>query len=795
MFFRFRPDSSDPFEPSGKKITRLIGSLLVVTSVYAVSGAALAEEDEDSVSTLPGAPVSSSGATTTSGTPTETPSSILTEDQFEPFEGNLEDKDKSEEPKKTESKSGSSGTNGNGNGKSALLGVGVSEMIPTEFVIESDQYGTGKYRRYIGYHVDDKGNETKSGKLVQEILVDRDDANEIDKLPKLAIPMNQEPEGLQVTGFVAVKMWLSTVLTKYNGCVTKPKKTRNTTEWIKRDYEDENSVNDCALSFRLTVDNKAPGKLVPHKSSMFLSGQLCRYPEGNTEFNSEMDDAECVDLPVKSVPKQDRMFLSERDERLRAVKSVLLAQEVLAQEKAWAVTKTIKDKTGYGVEDSKHADLGKVFDMFSLFIDELSSLSSTAYDWQIDAEYLGAVSKTSAREVIRVKDLRFNRTALEAFLKSYQEKGGFTASSGGNVKSAGVEVTTTEMRVPAYDEETGEEAGEAVAYVFKLESNKGMSFEHENGEKIELLDNSKMSPLGKMSVKVREVQARLNRCQAARLDALGRCKKLEDEKARLTQDLEAKKTALENAKALLAKTTAELEGQIQTLTDKLDQTRSDEEMEAVEDERRSNRIAMGNLEATHANEIKELELKHNLTVSDAQAEYQVKINQLNIKLTEVRQDAKLSDTKAGRLEKLQKKLEEKVSRLEKDLKDAEEELNGRVTDAKNAYWDQIQALKKENTRLEIESDNKGTKLREAGKDKQQALREERLKHQAQLENLRGTLAESMAKVHLALKEIYDKRGSFSDAEDPSNYVLPSFDVVNDADGRPKPAFTSFQKKK
>ena len=290
-------------------------------------------------------------------------------------------------------------------------------------------------------------------------------------------------------------MWLSTVLTTYDGCMTKPKVTNDTRDWIKPDFEHETARKNCALSFRLTLDTHAPGKLAPHKSKVFLKGELCRYPEGNTEFNSEIDDAECVEVSTIPVSKKERLFLSEPDERLRAVKSILLTQ---ALTEAGFGTK-LKEFTGYESEASKVSSVGEVSDMFSMFIRELSMLSATAYNWQINAEYLGEVSETSYQEVLKIKGLRYNEDTLKTFLSPFAKTGGFNEKTSANLNSAGMESTVSEMRVE--DDESGEDQ---VAYLFKLESNKGMSFEHENGEVIRLLDNSKRSPLGKKSVKTKK---------------------------------------------------------------------------------------------------------------------------------------------------------------------------------------------------------------------------------------------------------------------------------------------------
>ena len=772
MFFRFRPDSPDLFEPAGNKLTCLLGSLFITAAICSVTGSVIAAEGDDSQEAVALGTIDPK---------------VLSEDQFKSFsdeqplassqDGKSAEKNKGEEQK-------AEGANGQNGAGTSLLGVGVSEMMPTEFYIESDQYGTGQYRRYIGYIEDEDGTRKKSGKLVQEILVSRDDADAIEKLPKLRV--DKVPQGLQVTGFVAVKMWLSVVLTTYKGCIKKPKMTRDTWDWAPVEYEHESSRNDCALSFRLTVDTNAPGQMRPHKSKVFLTGELCRYPEGNTQFSSEKDDAECVTLPTVTVSKKERLFLSEADEKLRAVRSILIAQAM--QNKG--VASFLQSINPWAAED-KTPDLGDSIDLFSKFVGQLSSMSDTAYNWQIDPEYLGDLEGATFHEVIT--GVRYDDVKLKAFLAPYEKEGGFKASVAANYQSAGLESTVSEMRVA--DEESEAEDAEKVAYVFKLESKKGMSFEHEeSGELIQLLDNSELSPMGRKNIQLREVQAKLNRCQVQRIDAESRCKELEDEKASLVKQLENAEKRFTATKKLLDEKVEGLKSRLSLLEGQRDLERSAEEMDVVQEERDKHRIAIDDLKAKHEIAINGAKRSHELELSDAKAEYQGRINKISQDLTNARKDAKTSEAAASRLEKSERKLGAKVTKLEKELKEAEDELNDRVSDANKAYRDQVQALKKENAKLEMKSESKGLQLRDSEKAKQQALREQGLRYQADLENLRGTLAGDMAEIRALIKDLWDARGFRSDVEDPTHYLMPSFEVVNDANGRPRPAVTRYSKR-
>ena len=751
MFFRFQLDSPNLSESSGNKLTSLLGSFFVSVAICSAASTAIAAgEGED----------------------------ILPQEQFQAFSDDSAPIVDESDNGKGKSHS-SNGQNGDGASTTSLLGVGASEMMPTEFYIESDQYGTGQYRRYIGYTESDDGTKKKSGKLIQEILVTRDDADALEKLPHLNV--GRVPEGLQVTGFVAVKMWLSVVLTKYDACLKKPKMTNSTWEWASVDYEHESSRNDCALSFRLTANTSAPGQMLAHKSKVFLTGELCRYPEGNTQFSSKKDDAECITMPTVTVSKKERLFLSETDEKLRAVRSVLIAQIV----KNKGLASYLYSLNPFSAED-KTPELGDSIDMFSKFVSQLSSMSDTAYNWQMDPEYLGELEGAMFNEVIT--GVHPNPTKLANFLKSYGDAG-FKADSRGNLQSAGIESSVSEMHV--MDDET---EAEKVAFTFKLESKKGMSFSHENGELIQLLDNSELSPMGKKNIQLREVQSKLNRCQVQRIDAEARCKKLTDEKDLLVTELENERQHFAESKKLLNEKIEGLTNTLNLLEGQRDLARSTEEMDAVQEERDKHRTAMDDLKAEHGIAIKKLEQNRDLTISDAEADHKVKTNKINVDLTNAKKDVQIAEAKADRLEKSETKLQKKVTKLEKDLKDAEDELNDRVNGANKAYRDQIQELKKENARLEKESDRKGTLLRDAENDKQQALREERLKYARGLESLRATVASDMATVKILLKTLYDARGYGSDVEDPSNHVLPSFDVLDDANGIPKAVPIRFSKR-
>ena len=167
--FRFHPDYSNLL---GKQLPRLIGSLLTA-SVVSVAGIALAAEEDDK----------------------QEHRQSFTEEEFVSFSNDREsDSVSTEKTTKTNFSADTNGDSRENASQGAVLGVGVSEMMPTEFEIESDDYGTGQYRRYIGYYIDDGGTKRKSGKLVQEILVSRDDAEAVGKLPKLAMPGDKAPE-------------------------------------------------------------------------------------------------------------------------------------------------------------------------------------------------------------------------------------------------------------------------------------------------------------------------------------------------------------------------------------------------------------------------------------------------------------------------------------------------------------------------------------------------------------------------------------------------------------------------
>ena len=771
MFFQFRPNSPDLCEPSGNKLPGLLGSLIITAAICSVAGAAIAADGDDNDQEGSYLSVDVGGG-------------ILSSDQFESFseppappsaEGQKGDE------LKTPDSNGENGENGETASTTSLLGVGVSEMMPTEFYIESEQYGTGQYRRYIGYVELENGVKKRSGKLVQEILVTRDDADAIEKLPKLKVGII--PDGLQLTGFVAVKMWLSVVLTTYDGCLKKPKRTNDTWEWAKVDYEHESSRNDCALSFRLTVDTNAPGKMSAHKTKVFLTGELCRYPEGNTQFSSKRDDAECVKMPTVTVSKKERLFLSEADEKLRAVRSVLIAQT----SKSKGFASYLQTLNPWGTED-KTPDLGDSIDLFSKFIGQLSSMSDTAYNWQLNPEYLGELEGATFHEVIT--GVRYNDTRLTAFLKPFGN-GGFTADSKANLQSAGIESTISEMRVV---DEDSEEDKDKVAYVFKLESKKGMSFEHEeSGELIQLLDNSELSPMGRKNIQLREVQAKLNRCQAQRIDAEMRCQHLVDEKELLVTQLENERQKFVNTKALLDEKVEGLQERITLLERQLNLNRSAEEMDAVKEEQNKNSINMTNLKNEYDSALNELMRSHNLTISDIKADYHGRINRIATELTNARKEAKKSEVNTDSLEKSERELQAKVTKLEKELKDSEDMLNDRVKGASESYRKKIKELKKEKDELQKESEEKGRLLLQAQNDKQRALREERLIYAADLEKLKGSYAGELAKIDILLNKYFQERGVFSSLE-RKTYIMPTFDVVDDADGRPKTAFTRFSER-